>query len=155
MGIAATFLKKKTLLAAAYALLIILLIFGKTSTDLLRLPGPDTAIFLLQFVIVLFMYEISRAALVFESGYQKVRDRNDEFSTTAKYQILAWYSGQVQALGKMSLAAFAVSLGLVVLGAAISVGFNQLAFAGILVIGSVIALLFLLTNRRESDSTAR
>ena len=54
-------------------------------------------------------------------------------------------------LGRLTLAAFGLSLGLLVIGGIVSVSVNQLAFSGILVIVAVIALVVLLTYRREPE----
>lgn len=149
LGLYGTFLKNQTILSVTYALLVLLLIWGKTVGDLLAVPGSDTALFLLQFIVILFLYEVSGTTILFEQNNGMVEDRNDELSRNAKDQITRWYSNQVQFIGKMIISSLAISLGLLVLGGFVSVASNQLAFAAILVVSSVIVLLFLLTNRRE------
>ncbi len=149
IGVTGTLFRQRTIISLGYALLVLLLVWGKAVGDVLSIPGPDTALFLFQFVAVLFFYEVSDVMLVFESHYRIVKDRNDEFSDSTRQHILAWCRNQFLALGRMTLAALGLSLGLLVLGAFASVAVNQLAFAAILVVGSVIVLLFLLTNRRE------
>ena len=52
----------------------------------------------------------------------------------------------------MTLGAFMLSIGLLVFGSLVNVSVDQLAFAGILVLASVIAILFLLTHRREPET---
>lgn len=149
LGLSGTFLRKQALLSITYAVLVLLLIWGKTVGDLLAVPGPDTALFLLQFIVILFLYEVSGATILFEQNNNMVKDRYDELSSNVRDQFTRWYSSQVRFLGKMIVSALALSLGLVVLGGFVSVAFNQLAFAAILVVASVIVLLFLLTHRRE------
>lgn len=149
IGLTGTLFRQRTIVSLTYAFLVLLLVWGKAIGDVLSIPGPDTALFLFQFVAVLFLYEISNVMVVFESHYRFVKDRSDEFSDGSKRHILEWCRNQFIALGRMTLTALALSLGLLVLGAFTSVAVNQLAFAAILVMASVIVLLFLLTNRRE------
>lgn len=154
LGLSGTFLKSQTLLSITYAMLILLLIWGKTIGDLLALHGPDTALFLVQFIVILFLYEVSVTTILFEQDKSLIKNRNDDLSSNARDQITRWYDSQVRLLGKMVLSALALSLGLVVFGGLVSVAFNQLAFAAILVVASVIVLLFLLTHRREPRRVA-
>jgi hypothetical protein len=154
LGLSGTFLRKHALLSITYAVLVLLSIWGKTVGDLFAVPGPDTALFLLQFIAILFLYEVSFATILFEQNNDRVKDRYDELSSNARDQITRWYASQIRFLGKMIVSALALSLGLVVLGGFVSVAFNQLAFAAVLVIGSVIVLLFLLTHLREPRSMA-
>lgn len=149
LGLSGTFLKNQTILSLTYGVIILLFIWGKAAGDLFGVPGTDTALFLLQFIATLFLYEVSGATILFEQNKNMIKGRNDELSSNARDQITRWYSSQVQFLGKMVISALALSLGLLVLGGFVSVASNQLAFAAILVVASVIVLLFLLTNRRE------
>ncbi len=149
IGLAGTFSGRRKLVALTYGLLVLLLIWSKTVGDFLRVPGPDTALFLFEFMMILFFLEVSNTTLVFESNYRMVKDLDDLLSNNARHQIVRWRNNQFLSIGKMTVAALGLSLGLLLLGGLFSVSVNQLAFASILVVVSVIVLFFLLTHRRE------
>jgi hypothetical protein len=155
LGLVGTFLRMRSVVTLMYTVLLAVFIWGKAVGDLFHVQAPDTALFLLQFVSILFLYEITQISLSFESDFQPVKNRDDNFSVVARSDILKWYNKQFATIGKSTIASLGLSLGLVILGALLSVQVNQLAFAGILVIVSVVTLLLLLTYRREPQFTRR
>jgi hypothetical protein len=133
------------------ASLLALIIWGKVASDLYRLAGPDSAILLLQFMLVILLMEASGTALRFDATYKQLQGRNDEISAEARTRVTEWARAQLLSLGRLTTAAFLLSLGLLVLGSIVSVSINQLAFSGSLVLAAVVALLILLIYRREPE----
>ena len=140
--------KRKMTLLASFSLLS-LLVWEKAAGDLFGLAAPDTAVFMLRFMGVLFFMEASGVVLTFDWTNKTLSSKQDAISMATREKAMEWTLGQLVELGKLTLAAVGLSLGLLVLGSIVSLSFNQLAFTGILVLGSVVAILFLLTNRRE------
>ncbi len=132
--------------------LLLLIIWGKIASDIFRLPQPDSALLLLQFMLVIFLMEASITALRFESTMKMLQGKNDDISAAARIRAVRWERIQLFSLGKLTIAAFGLSLGLLVLGSLVGVSYNQLAFSGILVLAVVIAIFILLTYRREPES---
>lgn len=128
-----------------------LLVWGKVASDLYGIPGPDSAFFLLQFMVVVLLMEASNTKLTLDAAYKQLQGRNDEISAEARKRMIEWAKAQLLSLGKLTTAAFLLSLGLLVLGGFLSVSINQLAFSGALVLVAVVALLILLTYRREPE----
>lgn len=126
-----------------------MIVWGKVASDLYGYAGPDSAVLLLQFMLVIFLMEASNTELIVDAEYKRLQNRNDEFSDEARRHLLGWAKTQLLSLGKLTAVAFLLSLGLLVLGGFVSVSINQLAFSGALVLVAVVALLILLTYRRE------
>lgn len=152
VGLTGMLLRSRAMVSIASVSLILLMTWGKAAADLFGLAAPDTAIFMVQFVVLLFFMEASAVALVFDSMSRELVSRSDDLSRAARLQILHWARVQLVGLGKLSLAAIGVSLGLLVLGSAASVSISQIGFTAVLVLASVIAILFLLTHRREPET---
>jgi hypothetical protein len=70
-------------------------------------------------------------------------------------RVTKWERVQLLSLGKLTLASFGLSLGLLILGSLVSVSVNQIAFSGILVLAAVVAIFILLTFRREPEEPRR
>jgi hypothetical protein len=155
IGLMGTFFGRGKMAFLASFSLLSLLVWEKAAGDLFGLAAPDTAVFMLQFMGVLFFMEASGVVLTFDWTNKTLRSKQDAISLAARQKVLDWTLGQLFQLGKLTLAAVGLSLGLLVLGSIVSVSFNQLAFTGILVLGSVVAILFLLTNRREPAGPAQ
>ena len=118
------------------------------------LGAPDTAVFILQFMGVLFFMEASNVALTFDSISRALKSKQDDFTVVARSQVSRWAQFQLIELGKLTVAAIGLSLGLLVLGSVLSVSFSQLGFTAFLVLASVVVVLFLLTHRREPAGPA-
>jgi hypothetical protein len=133
------------------ASLLALIIWGKVASDLYGLASPDSALLLLQFMLVILLMEASNTELKLDAANKRLQGRNDEISEEARTRMVEWARVQLSSLGKLTTAAFLLSLGLLVLGSLISVSINQIAFSGALVLVAVVALLILLTYRREPE----
>jgi hypothetical protein len=151
VGLAGTLLGSKTPVLLASASLLLLIIWGKIATDIYGLPGPDSALLLFQFMLVIFLMEASTTALTFDYTIKQLKGKNDEISALAKTRVMKWARAQLFSLGKLTIAAFALSLGLLILGSLLSVSVNQLAFSGVLVLAAVVAIFILVTYRREPE----
>jgi hypothetical protein len=136
---------------AASGSLLLLIVWGKVASDIYGLPGPDSALLLLQFMLVIFLMEASATALIFDSTIKQLEGKNDDLSTLARMRMMKWEQVQLLSLGKLALGAFGLSLGLLILGSLVSVSVNQIAFSGVLVVAAVIAIFILLTYRREPE----
>ena len=141
----------RTAILAASGSLLLLIVWGKVAGDIYGLPGPDSALLLLQFMLVIFLMEASATALIFDSTIKQLEGKNDDLSTLAKMRVMKWEQAQLLSLGKLALGAFGLSLGLLILGSLVSVSVNQIAFSGVLVLAAVIAIFILLTYRREPE----
>jgi hypothetical protein len=132
-----------------------LIVWGKVAGDIYRLPGPDSALLLLQFLLVIFLMEASITVLTLDSTIRQLRGKNDDLSSLARMQAMKWERVQLFSLGRLTLASFGLSLGLLILGSLVSVSVNQIAFSGILVLAAVVAIFVLLTYRREPEQPRR
>jgi hypothetical protein len=149
VGTAGTLLTEKTLILAASVSLLALIVWGKIAVNLYGLPGPDSALLLFQFMLVIFLMEASTTALTFDSNMKQLEGKDDHLSSVARTRALEWARTQLFSLGKLTLAAFGLSLGLLIFGSLLSVSINQIAFSGVLALAAVVAIFILLTFRRE------
>ena len=145
----------RTAIFIASGALLLLVVWGKAAADIYSLPGPDSALFLSQFLIVIFLMEASTVVLTSDSVFKQLKGKNDELSSIARVRVMNWKQVQLFGLGKLMLASFGLSLGLLILGSAVSVSVNQIAFNGVLVLAAVIAVFVLLTYRREPEDRKR
>jgi hypothetical protein len=148
-------LGNRTAISTASGGMMLLIVWGKIAGDIYGLPGPDSALLLLQFMTVIFLMEASNAILIVDSNMKELEGRNDELSGLVRMQAMKWEKVQLISLGKLTLASFGLSLGLLVLGSFLEVSINQIAFSGILVIAAVVAIFVLLTYRREPEQPRR
>jgi hypothetical protein len=148
-------LGNRTAISTASGGMMLLIVWGKIAGDIYGLPGPDSALLLLQFMTVIFLMEASNAILTVDSNMKELESRNDELSELVRMQAMKWEKVQLISLGKLTLASFGLSLGLLVLGSFLEVSINQIAFSGILVIAAVVAIFVLLTYRREPEQPRR
>jgi len=148
-------LGNRTAIFAASGSLLLVIIWSKIADDIYRLPGPDSAIILLQFMLVIFLMETSTTVLTFDSSIRQLSGKTDDLSSVARMRVTKWERVQLLSLGKLTLASFGLSLGLLILGSLVSVSVNQIAFSGILVLAAVVAIFILLTFRREPEERRR
>lgn len=148
-------LTKRTAILAASGSLLLLIIWGKIAGDIYGIPGPDSALLLFQFMLVLFLMEASTTALIFDRAIKQLGGKNDDLSALARARVMKWERVQLLSLGRLALGAFGLSLGLLILGSLVSVSVNQIAFSGVLVLAAVIAIFVLLTYRREPENERR
>ena len=145
----------RTAILAASGSLLLLIVWGKIAGDIYGLPGPDSALLLFQFMLVIFLMEASTTALIFDSAVKQLDGKTDDLSALARMRVMKWERLQLLSLGKLTLGAFGLSLGLLILGSLVSVSINQIAFSGVLVLAAVIAIFILLTYRREPQEQRR
>jgi hypothetical protein len=155
VGLAGMTLRSKTAVLLASTSLSLLIVWGKVASDVYGLPGPDSALLLLQFMLVISLMEASTTALTFDYYMKQLEHKNDEVSELQRKRVMEWVRVQLLSLGKLTIAASGLSLGLIVLGSLVSVSVNLLAFSGILALASVVAIFMLLTYRREPEEARR
>jgi hypothetical protein len=155
VGFAGMLLGNRTAIFSASESLMLLIVWGKVAGDIYGLPGPDSALLLLQFMLVIFLMEASTAVLTSDSAIKQLEGRKDDLSSLARMQVMSWERVQLLSLGKLVLASFGLSLGLLILGGFVSVSINQTAFSGVLVLAAVVAIFILLTYRREPEKPRR
>jgi hypothetical protein len=132
-----------------------LIVWGRIASDLWGLTGIDTALLLLEFMLVILLMEASSAVISFDTINKRLEGKNDNASVESRARLTEWLGAQLASLGKLIATAFALSLGLLVIGDLVSVSVNQFAFSGALVLLAVVALLILLTYRREPEDRKR
>jgi hypothetical protein len=147
--------RKRSAISVASASLLLLIIWGKVAGDLHGLAGPDSALLLLEFMLVIFLMDASSAALTFDVMIKRLEGKNDDISALARISVTRWVRAQLFNLGKLMTAAFVSSLGLQILGSLVSVSVNQIALTGILVLAAVLAIFILLVYRREPEERRR
>jgi hypothetical protein len=145
----------RTTIFVASGSLLLLIVWGKVAGDIYGLPGPDSALLLLQFMLVIFLMEASTTVLTFDSNIKQLEGKTDNLSSLARMQVMKWERVQLFNLGRLTLASFGLSLGLLILGSLVSVSVNQIAFSGILVLAAVVAVFVILTYRREPEEGRR
>jgi len=148
-------LRNKTAVLAASGSLLLLIVWGKVAGDLYGLPGPDSAVLLLQFMLVIFLMEASTTALTLDSAIRPLEGKNDDLSESARMRAMRWERVELFNLGKLTAASFVLSLGVLILGSLVSISFNQIAFSGVLVLAAVVAIFVLLTYKREPEEPRR
>jgi hypothetical protein len=106
-------------------------------------------------MLVIFLMEASTTVLTFDSNIKQLEGKTDNLSSLARMQVMKWERVQLFSLGRLTLASFGLSLGLLILGSLVSVSVNQIAFSGILALAAVVAVFVLLTYRREPEQRKR
>jgi hypothetical protein len=152
VGVGGMITRNRTAARTASLSLIGLVVWSKTASDIYKLPGPDTAVLLLQFLTTVFLMEASTITITFREEFSLLSKMNDKVSEAAQAQLSGWVVGQVAHLGELTIGAFLLSLGLLVLGGLIGITVDQLAITGIMVLAAIVAILILLTYRREPES---
>ena len=155
VGFAGMSLGNRAAIYAASGSLLLLIVWGKVAGDLYGFPGPDSAVLLLQFMLVIFLMEASITVLTLDSAIKPLEGKNDDLSESARMRAMRWERVQLFNLGKLTAASFVLSLGLLILGSLVSISFNQIAFSGVLVLAAVVAIFVLLTYRREPEERKR
>jgi hypothetical protein len=155
VGLAGMILPSRAAVLVASASLCLLIVWGKVASDLYRLPGPDSALLLFQFMLVISLMEASITVLAFDYSMKQLEDNDDDFSAIERERITEWVRVQLLNLGKLTIAASGLSLGLILLGSLVSVSVNLLAFSGSLALASVVSIFILLTYRREPEEAKR
>ena len=155
VGLVGALRKKSRLVVAASLSLLCLLILGKVTIDLLQLQPIDTGLLLLQFVAILFLMEMSLITVQYERDLARLGESADEMSRTVRSHLARWLRSELRADTRLGITSYVLSLGLLVIGGLVSFPIGHLAILAILVLFSVVALLFLLTYRREPETMER
>jgi len=153
IGVVGMVLGRRRFLLASSLSLLGLLILGKVTIDLAILEPLDTGVLLLQFVTILFLMEASLPVIQYEKDLAVLGKRDDELSRRVETRLVQWLRFQLFADAKLGIVSFLTSLGLLIVGSLAGVGIGHLAVLAVFVLGAVVALLFLLTYRREPETT--
>jgi hypothetical protein len=137
--------------SSASVILLGLIVWGKVAVDLFSLPETDSALLLLQFMIVILLMEASNATISFDRAYRQVREKRDDISEQYRTELIVWARGNLKNIGALITVATGLSLILLVLGDLVSISTDQIALSGILVLVAVVALLVLLVYGREPE----
>ncbi len=138
-------LRSRTTVSLASVSLLLLIVWGR----------PDSALLLLQFMLVILLMEASTTTLTFDYTIRQMEGKYDDLSALARMRVTNWERVQLLNLGKLTVASFGLTLGLLILGSLVSVSFNQIAFSGTLVVAAFVAIFILLTYRREPQERRR
>lgn len=148
-GLAGTTLRTKRLILIASMSLLSLLIWGKVAVDLLKGSAPDTAVFLVEFGMVLFFMEANLVMLEFYRSRRELERKKDELSQALEGRLRVWLRNQLYRQGKIAIGSIGLSIILLPLAGFTSISSSQLPLTGALLLLAIIALLFLVTHRRE------
>src|SRR5207244_11512873 len=127
----------RTAVLAASGGLLLLNVWGKIAADIYGLPEPDSALLLFQFMLVIFLMEASTTALILDSSLKQLDGKNDDLSSLARVRLMEWARVQLFSLAKLTIAAFGLSLGLLILGSTVTRSFTELGFRGDLALAAV------------------
>ncbi len=133
------------------AALLSFLIWGKMATDLFKTSAPDSALFLAEFTLVLFLMEASSLILEFDKVEARLKTKDDELSQESRRRLAGWLRKQLSRQGKLALATIGLSVALLPLAGITSIPNNQLVLSSVLVLVVVVVLLFLVTQGREPE----
>lgn len=153
IGVAGMVSEKRRLVLASSLSLLGILILGKVVIDLGALEPLDTGVLLLQFVSILFLMEASLPVVQYGKEIAVLGKRNDDLSRGVTTRLAHWLRSQLYADARLGIVSFLTSLGLLVIGSVAGVGIGHLAVLAVFVLAAVVALLFLLTYRREPETT--
>lgn len=153
IGLAGIFARKRFLTTLASLTLLASLFVAKIGSDLVHVSGPDTAVLLLEFVAVIFFMKASEAVIFYDIEATHLEGADDPVSEMLRQRLYGWLKSQLGAQFRLSVAAFLISLALLVVGGFANVSVGQLPLSSIFVLVVVAALLFLITQKREPDRT--
>ena len=155
LGVVGMLLGKRGLVLSSSLSLLGILILGKITSDVLALEPIDTGLLLLQFVAILFLMEVSLPVVQYEKDLAVLGKSNDELSRSVETRLARWLRLQLYADARLGIVSFLTSLGLLIVGSLVGVGVGHLAVLAVFVLAAVVALLFLLTYRREPETASR
>jgi hypothetical protein len=155
LGVVGMILRNRSLVLGSSMSLLGLMVLGKVTSDLNALEPIDTGVLLLQFVAILFLMEASLPVVQYEEDFALLGERNDELSERVATRLASWLRSQLYADARLGIVSFLTSLGLLIVGSLAGVGIGHLAVLAVFVLAAVVALLFLLTYRREPETTGR
>jgi len=150
-GLAGNILGKRRLSILTSVSLLFLLVWGRLAVDLLKVRPPDTAVFLGEFGMVIFLMEINLVMLTFDESSREFRKRDDELSRTLETRLAAWLRNQLSLQTKIAVGSIGLSLVLLPIAGLTSISTGELPLTGALLLLAIVALLFLVTYRRDPD----
>ena len=150
-GLTGTLLRRRKLVVLASASLLTLLVWGKIGVDLLKVSPPDTAVFLVEFGSVVFFLEASLAVLAFNRSLRNLERKEDELSKALEQRLGQWLRSQVSRQSVIGIGSIGLSVLLLPLAGLTSISSPDLPLTAVLLLLAVVALLFLVTHRREPD----
>lgn len=149
VGLTGTVSGRRYLATIGSLSLLMLLVWGKASENILKTGAEDTAVLLIEFMMILFFMEASSTVLTFNRAFESLREKDDEISQRQKGWLVSWLKGLLSRQGKVSLAATALSIALLPLAGFTSISNSQLVVTATILFLAVVVLLFLLIYRRE------
>ncbi len=150
-GLSGTILGRKGLVLIASAGLLLLLVSGKVALDLFRVGSQDTAVLLVEFGMVLFFMEAALVVADYDKTKRDFEGKGDEMSQVLVVHLGDWLRNLLSRQGKIALGSIGLSILLVPLAGFTSISSGQLPLTGALVLIAIVALLFLVTHRREPE----
>jgi hypothetical protein len=150
-GALGMFLRLPRLASSASLSLIALLVWGKIAMNILRIPPPDTALLLVQFIAIVFLMEASRVVLSYDEECRELKGKEDDVSNSARLELVGWLRGQLVGQARLGVSTLALSMALLVIGGFSGVSVSQVYFSAAFILIFVGALLFLLIHRREPE----
>jgi hypothetical protein len=149
IGLAGSLLQKRRLTLLASASLLSLLIWGKIVTDLAKGAPPDTAVFLVEFGMILFFLEAVLVVLTFNKSLRDLESKEDQLSKSLEERLRGWLRSQISRQGMIGVGSIGLSVVLLPLAGLTSISVNDLSLTAGLLLLAVVVLLFLVTHHRE------
>jgi hypothetical protein len=149
IGLAGSLFQKRRLALLASASLLSLLIWGKIAVDLTKGTSPDTAVFLVEFGMIMFFLEAVNVVLTFNKSLQDLESKEDELSKALEERLRGWLRSQISRQGMIGVGSIGLSVVLLPLAGLTSISVNDLSLTAGLLLLAVVALLFLVTHHRE------
>ncbi len=117
----------------------------------MKVKPPDTAAFLVEFGMVVYFMEANKVVLTFDKSHEELKKKEDDFSKALEARLTVWLRNQLSRQGRIAIGSIGLSLVLLLLAGFTSISTGQLPLTGALLLLAIIALLFLVTYRREPE----
>jgi len=150
-GLAGNFAGKRPISLLTSISLLFILVWGKVAQDLLRTGPPDTAAFLIEFGMTIFLMEANLVVLTFYKTNDDLKRKDDELSMILHQGLINWVRNQLSLQGMIAIGSLGLSLVLLPIAGLTSISTTELPLTGGLLLVAIIALLFLVTYRREPE----
>ncbi len=148
-GLAGIIVQRRQLATFASASLLGLLVWGKIAADLLKASPPDSAVLLVEFGMVVFLMEANSAVSTFYASHRELAEKKDELSQVLEARLRLWLRNQLSRQGGIAIGSIGLSVVLLPLAGLTSISSSELPVTGALLFLAIVALLFLVTHRRE------
>ena len=150
-GLAGNLAGKRPISLLTSISLLFILIWGKVAQDLTRTAPPDTAAFLIEFGMAIFFMEANLVVLTFYKTNDDLKREDDELSLVLHEGLINWLRNQLSLQGMIAVGSLGLSLVLLPIAGFTSISTAELPLTGGLLLVAIIALLFLVTYRREPE----